>query len=93
MTSDKHDDDPELDISDAHLRHLPDMANTSVSGVDKAETFINQILEHTQPQLMGIFTEKFGEAMEGEEMLELVANVQLYTAACMSKAITGGMLL
>lgn len=60
---------------------------------DKSELFINQILAHTQPRLMDIFREKFGEAMEGEEMLELVANVQLYTASCMHKALTGGQLL
>lgn len=47
------------------------------------DTLVNQVLQDSLPELRNLFEGTFGEEMESERMLELVAAVQMYAGSCM----------
>lgn len=58
--------------------------------VQRIDMIAGTIISDSQEQLVNLFREMFGEEIESEAMLELIAKIQLYATTCMRTALLIG---
>ena len=53
----------------------------------KYDSLVNTVLDNSQQKLLNLFEGMFAEEIEGEQMQELIAQIQLYCGSCMRAAL------